>query len=222
MTGPLNAPPAGPPAGTPQEGGQPSQGGQGGQGGSTDPNAGQGAQQGNQGQQGGQNGQGGDQRPPWEREGVAFDPESAWRLVQNLRGERDGLKTERDTLGSKVTEAERAQMTEIDRAKSDATTATQRAEAAEAALARFEVATEKGIPANAVAYLQGSTKEELAASADGLLAMLAPAGDQGGQRPPGGRPAERLAPPPPGGSDPNAPAVELDPLKLAGMVPRGF
>ena len=169
-----------------------------------------------------QNGPPEDQRPPWEREGVPFDPEAAWRLVQNLRGERDGLKTERDTLGSKVSEAERAQMTEIDRAKSDATTATERAEKAEAALARFEVAAEKGVPASAVPYLQGSTKEELAASADGLLAMLAPGGQAGGQAPSGGRPQERLAPPPAGGSDPNAPAVELDPAKLAGMVTRGF
>lgn len=47
------------------------------------------------------------------------------------------------------------------------------AESAQTALVRYEVAAEKNIPANAIALLNGSTREELESAADVLLALIA-------------------------------------------------
>lgn len=47
------------------------------------------------------------------------------------------------------------------------------AESARATLIRYEVASEKGIPADALRLLTGSTREELEESADVLLALIA-------------------------------------------------
>ena len=52
-------------------------------------------------------------------------------------------------------------------------TSKQEAESARAALLRYEVASEKGIPADALRLLTGSTREELEESADVLMALIA-------------------------------------------------
>lgn len=33
--------------------------------------------------------------PPWERDGVDFNPETAWNLIQNLRADNSALRTEK-------------------------------------------------------------------------------------------------------------------------------
>jgi hypothetical protein len=52
-------------------------------------------------------------------------------------------------------------------------TSKQEAESARSTLLRYEVASEKGIPADALRLLTGSTREELEESADVLLALIA-------------------------------------------------
>lgn len=47
------------------------------------------------------------------------------------------------------------------------------AESARVTLTRYEVASEKGIPADAIKLLNGSTREELEDAADALLALIA-------------------------------------------------
>ena len=51
--------------------------------------------------------------------------------------------------------------------------AREEAKAAQLQLTRFEVASEKGIPATAVKLLSGSTREDLESAADELLALIA-------------------------------------------------
>lgn len=51
--------------------------------------------------------------------------------------------------------------------------AREEANAAKLQLTRFEVASEKGIPANAVKLLSGTTREDLESAADELLALIA-------------------------------------------------
>lgn len=64
---------------------------------------------------------------------------------------------------------------------------------AEARALRAEVASEKGVPAKLARYLQGSTKEELEASATELVAELKPkASDKPAEK--GARPKENLRP----------------------------
>lgn len=113
--------------------------------------------------------------PPWGTDDQ-FDPTKAWSLIQNLRGDVDRQKArvaELTPYQQRVQEIEDAQKTEIQKA-------TERAEAAEAQVARFqtekqigewkaEVARATGVP---VAALRGSTAEELAAHAAELLAAF--------------------------------------------------
>lgn len=69
---------------------------------------------------------------------------------------------------AKFDELEEEKKSELDKLASKATKAEQRAIAAEQALLKSEVAREKGVP---VALLTGSTKEELEAAADALIAF---------------------------------------------------
>lgn len=38
--------------------------------------------------------------PPWEREGVDFNPETAWNLIQNLRADNSTLRAEKAKLAA--------------------------------------------------------------------------------------------------------------------------
>ncbi len=98
---------------------------------------------------------------PWEREGVDFDPEKAWKLLKNTRKDLEAAK-------SRVSEFEQERMSEVEKANA-------RAEAAEKALAqkdkdllRHRIAAEKGVPAE---LLSGDTEDEIAERASQLLAF---------------------------------------------------
>lgn len=79
-------------------------------------------------------------------------------------------------------EYERSQKPEQERIAEELNEARTAAQAAQAALTRYEVAAEKGITGDAVKLLTGSTKEELEASADLLLTLI------GNQPPKGPKP----------------------------------
>lgn len=38
--------------------------------------------------------------PPWERDGVEFNPETAWNLIQNLRADNSALRAEKAELAA--------------------------------------------------------------------------------------------------------------------------
>jgi len=150
-------------------------------------------------------------KPPWGDDD--FDPDKAWRLLENVRGDVAKLKTERDSLAAKLQEHD-------DKDKSEAQKLQERAEAAEQKLAAAErnamvasVALKKGLTEAQAKRLIGTTVEELEADADELLATFTP---EPGQEPVPGRPRERLRP----GAAPSAEPEETDPAKLAAMVPR--
>ena len=126
-------------------------------------------------------------KPPWGSD-EEFDPEKAWKLIQNLRSEKEQLKP----LADKAKELEDAQKTEQERLTEKLTASEKRAVEAELKAARLEVATEKGLPRTSVKFLTGTTPEELAESADELLALLAP--EDPGDPDPRKRPKERLRP----------------------------
>lgn len=121
---------------------------------------------------------------------------------------------------NKEAEAARLKLKEIeDKDKSESVKATERAEAAEKRAQeaelramRLEVATAKGLSAAHAKRLSGSTKEELEADADDFLESIKP--DDKGTPP--GKPREDLR----GGGDPTEDPEEMDPRKLADMVPR--
>lgn len=112
-----------------------------------------------------------------------------------LADERAARKTAEAEL-AKYRKAEQekadADKTEIQKAADLATAATARADAAEARALRLEVAAAKGLKPGQAKRLQGTTKEELEADADEMLADLKPAdpADPGKSRNPAPDPSQ--------------------------------
>jgi phage/plasmid primase-like uncharacterized protein len=86
---------------------------------------------------------------------------------------------ERDELAAKLAEIEKAQLSEVERAKQEAEEArtklealTAEAEAAKLAALRTRIGAEKGLPPQLIERLQGDDAESIAADADSLLAAV--------------------------------------------------
>lgn len=156
-------------------------------------------------------------KKPWGDD-KDFNPDKAWKLIENVRGDVDKLKKERDALAAKVKAAEDATKSEAQKLEERATNAETKAAAAERTLARLEVAFEKGLTPAQAKRLVGDTREELSADADELLDTFKVADDGGGKPAAGTRPKEDLRP----GAAPGSDAEETDPEKLAASVPRMY
>jgi hypothetical protein len=131
--------------------------------------------------------------------------------AEKLKGIEDEKKSAEVRAAEKVAEADK------------------RVAEADARVMRWEVAISKNMPVALARRLVGTTREELEADADDLLATVGgtPEGGNGGEpgkgKPattptPGGlkaRPTEKLQP----GAAPAAEPVEMDPKKLADKVP---
>ena len=85
---------------------------------------------------------------------------------------------ERDALQAKLDEIEKAQLSEVERAKREADeakaaleAAQAQARAAEVAALKVSIAAAKGLPTDAVQFLNGDDEEAVTASADALLAI---------------------------------------------------
>lgn len=140
------------------------------------------------------------------------EPEDLAGLKAALKAERDARRTaegrakELEPYEAKIREAEEANKSELTKAN-EALAAERDARAkADAALLRYQVGADKGVPAKLVPYLTGGSKEEIEASADVLL------GEIGSTKPPSpmsGRPAERMAT-----GEPSTSLDDEDPMAL--------
>lgn len=110
------------------------------------------------------------------------------------------LKELEDSNKSELTKAQEAQQAEA-----------MKASAAELRALRAEVALEKGLSSTLAKRLQGSSRDEIEADADDLLAEFGTKDGKG----PASKPKERLR----GGGDPTEEPPE-DPRKLAERIPR--
>lgn len=112
--------------------------------------------------------------------------------VKQLRAEAAANRKAAQEAAAKIEEFENRDKSEVEKLSSKLAKAEARATAAEASFLRFQVAAEKQIPADAVDLLTGSTREELEANADKLLALTksgAPAPNfDGGAREPAPEP----------------------------------
>lgn len=124
---------------------------------------------------------------------------------------------EAETLRLKLKELEDRDKSDTDKLQDRVTVAEKRAEEAEARALRLEVAAEKGLTLTQAKRLVGSTKEELEADAEELLESFGGAAggnpDNGGRKPPTGKPKEKLRP----GHVPDA-TEEADADKVADLV----
>lgn len=157
---------------------------------------------------------------PW---GADFDPERAWKLVQNLRTERDALKTERDTLKSKSQALEDDGKTELQKLQDRAEAAEKAAKEAARELSVQKVLRKHPELEDFADLLSGDNEEEIAAKAERLAAIGKPkepadppADPPAGEQPPAGEPELPGKPTPsltPGhGGEENAP---FDPVAIA-------
>ena len=146
--------------------------------------------------------------PPW---GSAddFNPEKAWNLIQNLRGDLDKAKSAQQRLK----ELEDKDKTEAQRLAEERDTFKTKATEVEGELLRLRVGLAKGLTEAQARRLVGSTQEELEADADELLETFGSTG--GTSAPPSRRPTERLR----GGGEPDA-EPEPDLRKIAADIPR--
>lgn len=113
----------------------------------------------------------------------------------------------------KLDELDEADKTEAQKAADRAAAAEKRAEEAEIRALRIEVAASKGLSPSQAKRLVGTTREELESDADEFLESIR--SDDAG-KPPGGKPKEDLR----GGGTPSEEPEEMDPRKLADLVPR--
>lgn len=117
---------------------------------------------------------------------------------------------EAETLRLKLKEFEDRDKSEVDKLNERLSAAEKRALDAD----RLEVAIEKGLTKSQAKRLVGSTREELEADADELIADLGKPSEP--QRPaPSGKPQEQLKP---GNNDPDAPVEETDVRKLGARM----
>lgn len=143
--------------------------------------------------------------PPWESD-EQFDPEKAWRLIQNLRSDLDKAKGDRDTLKTRVEQIEDAEKTEMQRLTDRLAKMEAEKKDAERRALVLEVAQTKGVPADLVEFLVGDTRDELEAKADKLSALATVEDDR--TAPPSRRPTPALRP----GASPADADLNGDPL----------
>lgn len=91
--------------------------------------------------------------------------------VKTLRSESASYRKKAQELEQRLSELEERDQSELQKAQGKAAKAEQAKADAEARLIRYEVATEKQIPADALDLLTGTTREELEAKADKLLEL---------------------------------------------------
>lgn len=122
-----------------------------------------------------------------EENAETFDADYVKKLRQEAAKYRTEAKANADAA-KRLAEIEESKKSEADRAADALKAQTERAETAEAALLRYEVATDKGVPPKAMRLLSGATREEIEASADDVLELI---GDAGKPRTPKPNPAQR-------------------------------
>lgn len=110
---------------------------------------------------------------------LASLPQPARDEIRRLRSEAASHRTGRRTAEQERDELRRAQMTEQQRIEAERDDWKRKAEEHEREAIRARVITAKGLPAEAAAFLTGSTQEELEQNADKLKTMIGPNGSGG-------------------------------------------
>lgn len=143
------------------------------------------------------------------------DPAAEAAKWKALARKHEGQAKANAAAAAKLKEIEDAGKTETQKAADKAAELERRAADAETRALRYEVAAEKGLTISMAKRLVGTTKEEIEADADELLAELGKSGGSDADDK-SARPREKLRP----GAVPGAEPEETDPAKLAAKVPR--
>lgn len=132
-----------------------------------------------------------DTAPPWGSDDQ-FDPDKAWRLIQNLRGDLDKVKNDRETFKSKVDEFENANKTELERLSESKQQAETAAAKARTEAIRLRMAIKYSLEEEDLDLLGAGTEEDIEARAKRLAERVSASPTAGGRTTT--RPQESLRP----------------------------
>lgn len=120
--------------------------------------------------------------PPWERDGETFDPERAWKLVQNLKAELAAVKAKQAEAPEPATAEEPAQEpedkpTEAETSESQDDSAAQIA-SLQAELARVKALAAVGLSQDFAPFVPGETSEEIEKNLATLQKLISEAANE--------------------------------------------
>lgn len=120
--------------------------------------------------------------PPWERDGETFDPERAWKLVQNLKAELAAVKAKQaeapEPAAAEEPEQEpEAEPTEAEPAAPQDDSAAQIA-SLQAELARVKALAAVGLSQDFAPFVPGATSEEIEKNLATLQKLISDAANE--------------------------------------------
>lgn len=120
--------------------------------------------------------------PPWERDGETFDPERAWKLVQNLKAELAAVKAKQAEAPEHTAAEEPAQEPEAKPAEAE-TPESQDDSAAQIAslqaeLARVKALASVGLSQDFAPFVPGATSEEIEKNLATLQKLISDAANE--------------------------------------------
>lgn len=119
--------------------------------------------------------------PPWERDGETFDPERAWKLVQNLKAELAAVKAKQaEAPEPAAEEPEQESATEPAEAETSESQDDSAAQIAslQAELARVKALAAVGLSQDFAPFVPGATSEEIEANLATLQKLISDAANE--------------------------------------------
>lgn len=120
--------------------------------------------------------------PPWERDGETFDPERAWKLVQNLKAELAAVKAKQTEAPEPAAAEEpapepEAEPTEAEAPEPQEDSAAQIA-SLQAELARVKALATVGLSQDFAPFVPGATSEEIEKNLATLQKLISDAANE--------------------------------------------
>lgn len=121
--------------------------------------------------------------PPWERDGETFDPERAWKLVQNLKAELATVKAKQAEAPEPTAAEEPVQEPEAEPIEAETSSAAQDDSAAQVAslqaeLARVKALAAVGLSQDFAPFVPGETSEEIETNLATLQKLISDAANE--------------------------------------------
>lgn len=120
-------------------------------------------------------------KPPWERDGETFDPERAWKLVQNLKAELAAVKAKQAEAPEPAAEEPAPEPedkpTEAETPEPQDDSAAQIA-SLQAELARVKALAAVGLPQDFAPFVPGATSEEIETNLATLQKLISDAANE--------------------------------------------
>lgn len=121
--------------------------------------------------------------PPWERDGEPFDPERAWKLVQNLKAELSAVKAKQAEVPEPTAAEEPAQEPEAKPSEAETSSEAQNDSAAQIAslqaeLARVKALAAVGLSQDFAPFVPGATSEEIETNLATLQKLISDAANE--------------------------------------------